>query len=130
MTSWPDSIAGYHRHGYTKLLFAPAFLHLSIPLLLFSLLFPLTSLLFTPLPLLFTPLLNSSRLLPTPSSSLEVDPPGYLQDVLVGEWTVRVEVVAAGPLHPPDQLTHVGGEAVLGGGACQASAPTRKVISC
>ena len=120
MTSWPDSIAGYHRHGYTELLLSIPFLLL--PLLLFSLIFPLT-------PHLFTPLLYSFRLLSTPSS-LEVDPPCYLQHVLVGEGTVRVEVVAAGALHPPDQLAHVGGEAVLGGGARQASAPTRKVISC
>ena len=55
--------------------------------------------------------------------SLEVDPPGNLEDILVGEGAVGVEVVTAGPLQPAHQLPHVSCKAVLGGRPCQPAAP-------
>ena len=57
--------------------------------------------------------------------SLEIDPPGNLEDILVGEWTIWIEVVTARPLQPSHQLAHVSCKTVLGGGSCQPAAPEK-----
>ncbi len=48
------------------------------------------------------------------SPSPHLDLPGDVAHVVAGEGAAGVEVVAAGALHAPDQLAHVGGEVVLG----------------
>ena len=58
--------------------------------------------------------------------SLEVDPSGDLQNILVGEGAVWVEVVAACPLQSPHQAAHVRCKAVLRGSPCQAAAPATR----
>ena len=65
---------------------------------------------------LLSPLSHHS-LNPVPVS-LEIDPPGNLEDILVGEWTIWIEVVTARPLQPSHQLAHVSCKTVLGRGSC------------
>ena len=56
---------------------------------------------------------------------LKVDPPCNLEDILVGERTIWIEVVAASSFQPSHQLAHVSRKAVLGGSSCQAAAPEK-----
>ena len=56
---------------------------------------------------------------------LKVDPPCNLEDILVGERTIWIEVVAASSFQPSHQLAHVSRKAVLGGSSCQPAAPEK-----